>query len=405
MKNGLLLAVTFASLVIESSSQAAAHNARAISLFQFGGASGYAPEAGVIAGADGMLFGTTTLGGTGSCSGGAGCGTVFSLAPPQARGGSWTYSVLYEFQGGQDGGFPRAPLMLDRAGTLYGYDADGTFGTVFALAPARNGAARTFQILYIFTGNSDGNLDFVYSPVLQHKGSIYGIASGGAAACGQLGCGSVFQLKRRYDGSWKYRNLYSFTGGTDGGVPTWIAGPDAAGSFYISTALGNGAVVQVSPQADGKRWTANVITRFKSGGRVQFPTNLILTANDVLYGIASRGQRGLVFQLTPPQDGGSKWVRTTLAAISDHRYGPASLALDSGGNLIGTIEGDVDFFAGSAFELSPPGTGGNWTYSRLWNFNHGPDRNPINVVTGLGGHLFGVLNGGDSSDGSIFELR
>jgi len=27
------------------------------------------------------------------------------------------------------------------------------------------------------------------------------------------------------------------------------------------------------------------------------------------------------------------------------------------------------------------------------------------VTTGLSGHLYGVLNGGDSSNGSVFELK
>jgi hypothetical protein len=81
------------------------------------------------------------------------------------------------------------------------------------------------------------------------------------------------------------------------------------------------------------------------------------------------------------------------------------LAEGAAGSLIGAIEGDFDFFAGSVFQLTPPAGGGGWTYSELWNFNHGPDRNPLNVVTGLGGNLFGVLEGGDSSNGSLFELR
>jgi hypothetical protein len=43
--------------------------------------------------------------------------------------------------------------------------------------------------------------------------------------------------------------------------------------------------------------------------------------------------------------------------------------------------------------------------TELWNFNRGPDRNPLNVVLGRGGNLFGVLEGGDSTNGSLFELH
>lgn len=98
-------------------------------------------------------------------------------------------------------------------------------------------------------------------------------------------------------------------------------------------------------------------------------------------------------------------MRTTIADIADHGWGPGSLAAGAGGALIGTVEGDFDFFAGNVFKLTPPEDGGAWTYTRLWNFNLGPDRNPLNVVTGRGGNLFGVLQGGDSTNGSLFEFE
>ena len=77
----------------------------------------------------------------------------------------------------------------------------------------------------------------------------------------------------------------------------------------------------------------------------------------------------------------------------------------AGGSLIGAVRGDVDFFAGAVFQLTPPSAGGACTYTQLWDFNRGPDRNPLNVVTGRGRNLFGVLQGGDSTSGSLFELR
>ena len=58
------------------------------------------------------------------------------------------------------------------------------------------------------------------------------------------------------------------------------------------------------------------------------------------------------------------------------------------------------------FAISPPAAdGGAWKTRTLWSFNLGPDRNPLNVVAGPGGNLFGVLQGGDSSNGSLFELH
>ncbi len=68
----------------------------------------------------------------------AGCGTVFELTPP-AAGGSWTEKVLHSFSDADgDGSLPVAGLALSSAGVLYGTtSAGGTAGkgTVFAIAP------------------------------------------------------------------------------------------------------------------------------------------------------------------------------------------------------------------------------------------------------------------------------
>jgi len=82
---------------------------------------------------NGVLYGTTSGGGS------AGCGTVFKLAPPTAPGGTWTETILHSFtdQNG-DGATPVAALALSSTGVLYGTtSAGGTAGkgTVFAIVP------------------------------------------------------------------------------------------------------------------------------------------------------------------------------------------------------------------------------------------------------------------------------
>jgi uncharacterized repeat protein (TIGR03803 family) len=72
----------------------------------------------------GNLYGTTSEGG------GSGAGTVFKL---DATGKE---SVLYSFTGGADGGSPRADLMMDKSGNLYGTAGGGIgYGVVFKLTP------------------------------------------------------------------------------------------------------------------------------------------------------------------------------------------------------------------------------------------------------------------------------
>ena len=382
--------------------------ARPTSLFQFNQTTGYDPGAGVITDKHGAIYGTTDGGGTGPCSAGAGCGTVYALSPPAPGGSGWTFSKLYDFQGGRDGSFPSAPLALAPNGSLYGYTTGGNYGTVWELQrPTKLGDSWKFQILYTFTGKADGNLLSVYPALVYRDGALYGVASGGSLVCGQFGCGSVFRLTPNpRGGEWLEKTLYEFTGAGPDGQPDAIVGFAENGPLYVSTTLGNGEVAQFSPPASTGPWTERVLTQFAGGADGKSPSNLVLAPDGTLYGLANGASTGgLTFQLTPPVTAAGTWTRTKIAAISYHRYGPSSLARGANGSLIGVIEGDFDFFAGSAFQLTPPVSGASWTYRELWNFNNGPDRNPLGVVTGRGGNLFGVLYGGGYSGGLVFELR
>jgi uncharacterized repeat protein (TIGR03803 family) len=116
-------------------------------LYSFTGTSGDGayPEAGVVLGKNGALYGTTTNGGavSSACPPSffsiGGCGTVFELTPPSAPGGAWTETVLHSFSGQNgDGAIPMAGLVQSPTGVLYGTTtAGGTAGrgTVFAVAP------------------------------------------------------------------------------------------------------------------------------------------------------------------------------------------------------------------------------------------------------------------------------
>lgn len=85
----------------------------------------------------GNLYGTTSWGGnSGDCPPiYGGCGVVFKLAP-NAKGG-WDETVLHRFVD-HPGANPRAGVIFDGAGNLYGTtagDDTGTFGSVFMLTP------------------------------------------------------------------------------------------------------------------------------------------------------------------------------------------------------------------------------------------------------------------------------
>jgi hypothetical protein len=105
------------------------------SLYTFNGNDGAIPDARVIFGPDGSLYGATCAGGGTGC-GGHGCGTVSKLQPPAAACKSflcpWLETVLYRFSGGADGAGPDlGDLVFDSAGDIYGTTLEGglLFGT------------------------------------------------------------------------------------------------------------------------------------------------------------------------------------------------------------------------------------------------------------------------------------
>jgi hypothetical protein len=68
--------------------------------FRGGTSDGSTPAGGVVFDSQGNLYGATTNGGPGSCKPiGAACGTVFQLSPPTQKDGSWTETLIYQFQG------------------------------------------------------------------------------------------------------------------------------------------------------------------------------------------------------------------------------------------------------------------------------------------------------------------
>jgi uncharacterized repeat protein (TIGR03803 family) len=95
------------------------------------GKDGGLPESGLILDSAGNLYGTTMLGGDLACNGGSGCGTIFKL---DANGHE---TILHNFEN-MPGEFPRATLVMDASGTLFGTTAGNdlaNYGSVFKLMP------------------------------------------------------------------------------------------------------------------------------------------------------------------------------------------------------------------------------------------------------------------------------
>jgi uncharacterized repeat protein (TIGR03803 family) len=92
---------------------------------------------GLIVDSDGALYGTTASGGWLDAAGAekAEYGTVFKLSPPAGDQSEWTETILHRFNGA-DGAYPDAGLIAGRNGALYGTTQGGgesNSGTVFQL--------------------------------------------------------------------------------------------------------------------------------------------------------------------------------------------------------------------------------------------------------------------------------
>jgi hypothetical protein len=283
-------------------------------LYDFGAPNdGFSPEAPLAKDAAGNLYGTTVSGGTGGCQNG--CGTVFKVAPPRQRGGSWTETTLYNFPGafpytgGTLGG-----VTLDAKGALYGTTTafgGGRAGTVFRLTPpkSKHGQHWKHTLLYAFQGGADGAIP-TGNVVFNSHGILYGVThTGGTGDCLNVACGTAYQLRPAPTGPWRHKVLYRFAGGTDGGLAE--AGPifDAAGNLVGANIVGGdtncgggvgcGTVYRLSP-SEGT-WSETVLHRFSGASDGAGPGGLLLGAGNVLYGEAGAGadSAGIVFKITP----------------------------------------------------------------------------------------------------------
>jgi uncharacterized repeat protein (TIGR03803 family) len=204
-------------------------------LHSFGyGKDGSYPLAGLIFDAAGSLYGTTSDGGAyGSGCSGQGCGTVFKLTP--GANGKWTEKVLHSFGHGKDGFFPHAGLIFDAAGNLYGTTTyGGAFGpgTVFQLTPGANDKW-TEKILHSF--NRRDGIAPRASLIFDAAGNLYGTTENGGAD----NQGVAFELSRPTNGEWTVKVLHSFNkNGRDGYEPLGDLVLDGAGNLFGMTYWG-----------------------------------------------------------------------------------------------------------------------------------------------------------------------
>lgn len=406
MKSSRFLApVLFAFFLTCASAQAQTYKV----LHTFTGApkDGQFPAGTLVRDIAGNLYGTTELGGSGTC-GQFTCGTVFMLNKSGNEVGVFSFNE-------PDGAFPETGLFRDSAGNLYGTTQQGGVhscdnnplgcGTVFQLD--RTGNKLRY---YSFTGGSNG--EFPGSTPVVLSGSLYGTTFEG----GNNNYGTVYKINTLG----KETVLHKFN---HEDCSPYALTADSEGNLYgvtdISVCNGSGTLFELDT-------AGNFTTLYEFGGAVGAnPESLIFDSQGNLYGTASDGGSnggGTVFGLSPGNNGmwsgRALYSFCSLPLCADGNSPRGQLVRDDKtGNIYGvTYWGGAHTNCGSGlgcgtiFKLDPSG---NETV--LYNFTGGSDgANPFGgLIMDTSGNLYGAAEtGGDISCpgsegvgcGTVFEL-
>jgi uncharacterized repeat protein (TIGR03803 family) len=313
-------------------------------------ADGTNPIAGLVQGTDGNLYGTAYEGGgQAACTDQNGCGTVFKITP------TGTLTVLYAFcsqSNCTDGRGPQGTLVQGTDGNFYGTTAFGGAnscnkgagcGTVFKITPS--GALTT---LLSFNG-VDG--DFARAGLVQGAdGNFYGTTQTGGA-----GLGTVYMVTP----SGKLTTLYSFSG-RDGSAPVAGLVQGADGNFYGTTfgggANGVGTVFKITSGG-----TLTTLYSFCSQSNCTDGSSpdaaLVQSADGNFYGTTNEGgpnSNGTVFRIT--SDGTLTTLHTFCLpsefGCKDGSSPDAALAQDTNGEFYGTTSAGGTYGDGTVFSLS-----------------------------------------------------
>jgi uncharacterized repeat protein (TIGR03803 family) len=362
-------------------------------------------------------------------------GLLASVAPSSAASrmspGASQETLLYAFQGGSAGRYPRGGLVADHSGALYGVTGFGNgvgcgyaCGTVFKLTPMESGYA--WRLLYRFEGGADGSTPTA-ALIRDERGALYGTTSEGGTGPCQHGCGTVFKLTPTREG-YAERILYRFRGGSDGLSPfsKLVAGRD--GALYGTTDYGGsascsngcGTVFKLTPSGSG--YVERVIYRFQGGSTDgMLPVgDLIADEDGNLYGATIIGGNpcggggcGLVFKLSRSKSGYTESILYRFQGGHDGAYPSGGLIADEQGALYGTtvMGGNSSFGFGTVFKLARAGS--QYTETVLYAFRGGVGDGVFphgSLIRDADGALYGTTTeGGHTSHcaygcGVVFKL-
>jgi uncharacterized repeat protein (TIGR03803 family) len=303
-------------------------------LYAFTGPDGATPNGALVLDGFGNLYGTTSAGGD------YGLGTVFKIDVQGVE------TVLYSFTGAPDGANPYAGLVMDNSGTLYGTTENGGAfgsGTVFEIDPRG-----VETVLHGFVGGPTDGADPKARLILDPSGTLYGTTFAG----GSGGYGTVFKV----DAAHNETVLYNFTGGSDGGNPFAGVTQGANGALYGSTESGGSLGLRPYGCCKGTVFVLNgnnetVLYSFTGGGDGGTPASDLVLYNGVLYGTTLSGgpsQKGTVFSLDIAT--GNETVLHGFSGQGDGGMPQGGLLINATGTLYGTAEKGGHYMKGTVYQ-------------------------------------------------------
>jgi uncharacterized repeat protein (TIGR03803 family) len=321
------------------------------------------PTGNLIMDASGNLFGTTSGGGANVTVCNGGCGTVFELSPNGS--GGWNETILFSFGNEPDGIAPQAGVIFGPSGSLYGSTQSGGAcppgapvhdgaGTVFQLTP--NAGVWTDAVLHTFacTGNTGGDGWFPGSLTLDTAGNIYGATPlGGDVTCTGSVCnsgyGTVFELQQA--SAWAEAQLAVFKSTDKMHYPSGPLLRDHAGHLYGAAQTG---VYLLTHGTSG--WRSVVLYTFGNTGDGALPYGDLVARPNHLYGTTADGgssNNGTVFELTHTSSGWSETVLYSFGAPPDGSNPLNGVLIGASGNLFGTTYFGGQYNKGAVFEVTP----------------------------------------------------
>jgi len=177
------------------------------------------PEAGLVEGPDGLLYGLTSEGSSG--------GTLFQFDPEVL-----SFNVLHQFLSSTDGSSPVGDLLLHSDGSFYGTtteDGSGE-GTLF-----RYNMNTGFEVLHSFDPDADGSAPNG-ALAEDEVGTLYGFCN----QDGGLGGGTAFKFSEANG----FQKIYDFSAGDS-------ENPTGTPALFFPECLDNSACVSADPCSIG----------------------------------------------------------------------------------------------------------------------------------------------------------